>query len=425
MMSSAHKIESPWLGKALNLVTQVQPGEAVTALLLTLNLFLLLAAYYIIRPVRDTLILIDGGAEIKSYLGAVLAALFLVLVPAYGALASKVNRIRLINSVSLFFISNLIAFFAVGKAGIRLGIPFFVWVGIFNLMTIAQFWSFSNDVYTPEQGKRLFPMVGIGSSVGAVAGSYVGGLLLSRLGLLPLMLVSAALLGLCLLLTNIIHVREKSRAGPSAQRSQADQPLDREGGFQLVLRNRYLLFIGLVVLMVNWVNTNGEYILAKTLSMQARELAAAAGGGSDLESQVIARFYANYQFGYNLLGAVFQFFLVSRILKHWGVRRALFILPVISLSGYSLLAVAPILPYIKAAKILENSTDYSLQNTVRHALFLPTQSRSQIQSEASHRHLHVARRGHAFRHFSLCWNPTPGVGAGLAGGLHRGLGASP
>ena len=342
-MSSAHKIESPWLGKALNLVTQVQPGEAVTALLLTLNLFLLLAAYYIIRPVRDTLILIDGGAEIKSYLGAVLAALFLVLVPAYGALASKVNRIRLINSVSLFFISNLIAFFAVGKAGIRLGIPFFVWVGIFNLMTIAQFWSFSNDVYTPEQGKRLFPMVGIGSSVGAVAGSYVGGLLLSRLGLLPLMLVSAALLGFCLLLTNIIHVREKSRASTSAQHSQADQPLEREGGFQLVLRNRYLLFIGLVVLMVNWVNTNGEYILAKTLSLQAREVAAVAGGGSDLESQVIAGFYANYQFGYNLLGALFQFFLVSRILKYLGVRRALFILPLISLGGYSLLAVAPIL----------------------------------------------------------------------------------
>ena len=100
-----------------------------------------------------------------------------------------------------------------------------------------------------------------------------------------------------------------------------------------------------------------------------------------MESQVIAEFYANYQFGYNLLGALFQFFLVSRILKHWGVRRALFILPAISLGGYSLLAVAPILPYIKTAKILENSTDYSLQNTVRHALFLPTSREAKYKAK--------------------------------------------
>jgi AAA family ATP:ADP antiporter len=115
-----------WLDRLMSLVTEVQPGEALTALLLTLNGFLLLATYYIIRPVREALILADGGAEIRSYLGAVLAVLFLLIVPGYGAFASKVNRIRLINSISLLFISNLVVFYLLGRVGVRLGIPFFL-----------------------------------------------------------------------------------------------------------------------------------------------------------------------------------------------------------------------------------------------------------------------------------------------------------
>ena len=95
-----------------------------------------------------------------------------------------------------------------------------------------------------------------------------------------------------------------------------------------------------------------------------------AGGLS--EEELIAGFYAGFQFWQNLLGAVIQFFLVSRILKYLGVRTALFILPAISLTGYGLLATAPVLAYIRIVKILENSVDYSLQGTVRRALFLPT-----------------------------------------------------
>jgi ATP:ADP antiporter, AAA family len=360
------------LDRLLGLAADVRAGEAATALLLATNVFLLLTAYYIIRPVREALILaVPGGAEIKSYLGAILAASFLFIVPAYGAFASRVNRVRLINGLLLFFASNLVVFFLLGRAGAPLGVPFFLWVGIFNLMSIAQVWSFANDVYTPEEGQRLFAIVGFGASVGALTGSQIARMLIKPLGLFPMMLVSAGLLVICLIVTNIVHVREKGRAR-EARRHEAEQPLAKEGGFQLVIRQRYLLFIGLLTLVLNYVNTNGEYVLGKTISRMAHDAVAAGAAGGLTEGQFIGGFYASFQFWQNLLGAVMQFFLVSRILKYFGVRAALFIMPVISLCGYTLMAAAPILAYIRIVKILENATDYSLQNTVRRALFLRT-----------------------------------------------------
>jgi len=368
-----------WLDKVLSLAADVQPGEAITALLLAVDGFLLLAAYYTIRPVREALLLpasltLPGGAlirgpEIKAYTGAIFAGLFIFIVPAYSAFAGRVNRIRLMNWVTLFFASNLVIFFLLGQAGVQLGIPFFVWIGIFNLMVMAQFWSFANDVYTPEQGKRLFAIVGFGGSVGAIAGSTLVGAIIKPLGEYVPMLVAGAILAACLVLTNIIHAREKGRAGQAAAaHKQAEQPLSGEGGFRLVLSDRYLLLIALVTLMAQFVNTNGNYILGRAVAEAARQ---GAGGGLS-QGQIVGSIYANVDLWQNLLAVFIQFFLVSRIFKHLGVGRALFILPVIALFGYGMLVALPVLSLIRLAKILENATDYSLQNTARRALFLPT-----------------------------------------------------
>lgn len=166
----------------LGLAAEVRAGEATTATLLSFAGFLTLASYYTIRPLRSALLLpvnvtLPGGAvltgpAITSYSGAVLAALFLFIVPAYGALASRVNRIRLINVVTAFFAFNLVLFSLFGRSipAAALGILVFLWVGTFNLMVQAQLWSFANDVYTPEQGKRLFAIVGFGATLGGVAG---------------------------------------------------------------------------------------------------------------------------------------------------------------------------------------------------------------------------------------------------------------
>src|SRR5262249_43922812 len=114
----------------------------------------------------------------------------------------------LINGVTLFFIACLIAFFALHAAGVAIGVAFFIWVGIFNLMVIAQVWAFANDVYTVEQGKRLFGIVGIGASLGAIAGSFAPGQLVQTWGPYPFRLGAAALLAVCMLLTWLVHRHE-------------------------------------------------------------------------------------------------------------------------------------------------------------------------------------------------------------------------
>src|SRR4051812_3718343 len=148
------------LDRLLRPFADVRDGEGVTATLLALNVFLLLATYYCIRPVREALILSStGGPELKSYLAAGQAVLLLALVPAYGALADRLPRRRLLNTVTAFFIVCLVAFYALMRTSAPIAAVFFLWVGIFNLMIVAQFWSFANDLYTKEQGERLFALV--------------------------------------------------------------------------------------------------------------------------------------------------------------------------------------------------------------------------------------------------------------------------
>jgi AAA family ATP:ADP antiporter len=372
------------LDRLLGLAADVRGGEGVTVLLLALNGFLLLAAYYAIRPVRSALLLkedllLPGGAllkgeEITSYLGAVLAALFLVIVPLYGALAGRMTRIYLINSVTTFFIVTLMAFYVVASSGVypvAVGILFYVWIGVFSLMVIAQFWSFANDLYTPEEGKRLFAIIGFGGSAGAVIGAFMTSRLANRLQPVDMMIIAAITLAAYLLLTNVIHARDRrTRAGTKSRDRAPEQSIGGRGGFQLVLSNPYLLAIGLLTLTAQLVNTNGNYILNGTV----REMADAAvrAGGGQTQAQIILGTMAGVDFWQNMLSMGIQFFLVSRIFKYLGVGGALFVLPVIALGSYGLFAFAPVLSMIRIAKITENATDYSLQNTVRRALFLPT-----------------------------------------------------
>jgi ATP:ADP antiporter, AAA family len=359
------------LDRILGLFTDVRAGEAVTALLLMLNVFLLLAAYYLLKTIREPLILATkSGAEVKSYAAAATAGLLILLVPIYSAAASRLSRVRLINGVTLFFIACLMTFFVLSQAGVPVGVPFFIWVGIFSLMIIAQLWAFANDVYTVEQGKRLFAIVGLGASLGAIAGAFATGELVKDYSPPMFMLAAAVLLCVCLLLTNIVSVRELRHRGARSKTPQAI--VGRRNGFTLVLTNRYLLLIACLMLLYNLVNTTGEYILGKTVvTLYERAHGAASVGGAD-EGVVIGEFYGNFFTVVNVLSAIIQGFLVSRVIKYFGVRVALMVLPVVALIGYSGMAFFPVLSFIRTAKLAENSIDYSLQNTTRNALYLPT-----------------------------------------------------
>src|SRR5262245_60885094 len=116
--------------RLLSPIAEVHPGEGLRTVLLAIVLFLVLAAYYMLKTVRESLILTEGGAAVKAYSSAGQALLLLALVPAFGAFASRVNRIQLVRWVTLFFVSNVGLFFAAGKFGFHIGVPYFLWVGI-------------------------------------------------------------------------------------------------------------------------------------------------------------------------------------------------------------------------------------------------------------------------------------------------------
>jgi AAA family ATP:ADP antiporter len=341
--------------------------------MLAVNIFLILTAYYMLKPVREALILSGaGGAEIKSYVAAGQALLLLGAVPLYAKLASRYARRALINRVTWFFAVCLVAFYALALAGAPIAIVFYLWVGIFNLMVPAQFWAFANDIYTPEVGKRLFVIIAFGASAGAVFGSYITSLLIEPLGIYQMLLASGGVLLLSLILTNLVDSRDRSAQETQNAQVKPDEPLGKAGAFQLVVSNRYLFLIALLMLLLNWVNTTGEYILGRTVKEAAEAMLAANPNTGVDEATFIGGFYADFFTIVNIVGLLLQLFIVSRVLKYLGVRVAIFMLPLIALGGYVVAAFFPVLALLRWVKTAENATDYSLQNTVRQVLFLPT-----------------------------------------------------
>ncbi len=361
------------IDRVLNLFTEVRPGEATTALLLALNVFLILMAYYVLKPVREALILGEGSAELKSYLSAGQVAVLAFVVPIYGRLVARYPRMRLINVVTIFFAACPVVFYVLAKFGAPLAVVFFVWIGIFSLMIIAQFWSFANDVYTKDEGERLFVIVGFGASLGAVAGARIADRLIDQIGIYELMLLGTAILAGQLWLANRINAREAGRARAAAPRETPVRTSGASGGhsFALVFRTRYLLLIALMLMLVNWVNTTGEYILGSIVKDTAVRLVAEGHSGGLTEQQLIGDFYSKYFTAVNVLGLLLQLFVVSRVVKYLGMAWAVMILPIISLGAYNVLVFLPTLWAVLTAKVAENSTDYSLNNTVRNMLFLP------------------------------------------------------
>jgi AAA family ATP:ADP antiporter len=417
------------LDRFLRLFTDVRAGESGTALLLSTNVFLLLTCYSILKPVREALILGDFSAEIKSYTAAGQVLLLAIVVPLYGKLADGVSRRRLINIVTAIFTVCLLGFYGLAQTEVRIGIIYFIWLGIFSVMLVAQFWSFANDIYSRDEGERLFSLVAFGASFGAVVGAFIASMLIAPFGVNQMLLVAAVLLVAQVGITNYVDRREGTSGcgnpdgdegsrsvgatGPiraeevdartaeldeaeadttsgaaaaetdSAQGADAELPVSDDktaadapikgtsGAFGLVLRIRYLLAIGIMILLLNLVNTTGGYILDRVVENTADAAVAEGAAGGLTVEDFIGDFYARFQLVVNIAGLLVQLFLVSRIVKYIGVRFAIMILPLIALGGYALIAFYPVLSYIRWAKTAENSTDYSLNNTVRNMLFLP------------------------------------------------------
>ncbi|HEX4335475.1 MAG TPA: Npt1/Npt2 family nucleotide transporter [Polyangiaceae bacterium] len=362
--------------------TRVDSGEGFTALVLTLNIFVLMTAYSAIKPVREGLILsMRSGAEYKAYMGAGIATALLFAVPAYARVADRYPRNRLVAGVTLFFASNLVLFriaSAVPALRPQLGLVFFLWLGVFNLMVIAQFWAFANDLYREEQGKRLFPLIGVGQTLGAAAGSGIAVLLLEWLGVYQMLLVSAGLLVVSAGLTQLAHGHELKRRsvpppGPPAEQSGADAPaVAPSGAFQMVWRSEYLRAIAVFSVLFTFVNSNGEYMLGRLMKEAATAAVARGAITPDAVKEYVGEAYSRFYLFTNIATVVLQAFLVSRFVRRFGIRFAFLALPIIPFIDAVGVGLAPVLGILFVGKVFENSLDYSLNNTLRNMLWLPT-----------------------------------------------------
>ena len=382
----------------------IRPGEGVAVVMLLLNIMLLLAAYYLLKTVREPWIIASGGAAQKSYASAYQAAVLIGFVPAYGWFAKRVGRLQLVVGVTLFF-AVCTELFAFGRGAdiAGLGVVFYVWVGIFSVAMIAQFWSFANDVYRRADGERLFPIIAIGMTAGAPLGSILAKQLF-EVGVSPVVMLHITAAALIAHLTIYLFVNARLESSSRDGGSPGQEKLTGPNGFALVWRNRYITLIAGLLILLNLVNTTGEYILSDAVTTgtvaelaQARQLdlaatrmacegdlvgAAEALGGADAGPRAaelkkacgkqIGAFYGSFFTVVNIFGVLLQAFLASRLVKWFGIAGVLLALPIVSLGAYSLVGVGVGLAVLRWAKTAENTTDYSIMNTAKAMLWLPT-----------------------------------------------------
>ncbi len=377
----------------------VRPREGVTCLILVSNIFLILAAYYLIKPVREGWLAITDiegftKLEIKAYSAFAQSLLLIAILPLYARLAARWTRRKLILRVGGVFALVLLGFW-LSQPGLLLGglkfvgIFFYLFVGIFSVTLVAQFWAFCSDIYGPERGARLFPVIAIGAALGSTLGSWIGEKLVRLPAIDAFDLILIALVPLATGLALAAWTDRRGTYGdPSPWTTERwEQPAapENDGPYALILRHRYLTMTAIMIMVFTWVVTSGDNILfgivQERISEDLATLAADPQTFSMALNEATTRFYSDLYFWINLLTLLLQAFVVSRILSAGGMQAMLFTTPFISLAAYASMAFVPILGLIKIMKVAENSSSYSIHNTARHMLWLPTSKEMLYQAK--------------------------------------------
>jgi AAA family ATP:ADP antiporter len=367
--------------RAVFLGVELKPGEMLGVLAMFASLFLILFTAYLLKPAREMLILTDGTAEIRSYAVALQALLLLFFIPIYSKFSRKFDSYRYMQVVTAICIATMVAFALAGMAGLSISVPFFVWQGAYSVLIIAQFWAFASELYSREAGERLFVIVALGASLGAWLGSAASRILVDHFDAFGLILCAAGTL-----LLSSLPAKRATLSVPQDSRGQdasTDEVQESSvfAGFKMVFSRRYLMLLGAFVIMLNLVNTTGEFLLASILETLYEEGMAAGEIAVD-KGTYIGRFYGSFYFAVNLCGVLIQFFVVSRLIRFAGFSLAFALTPLVVFLGYASFALLPLMGMFRYFKVMDNSMDYSLQNTVRQMLWLPLSRQEKYEARA-------------------------------------------
>jgi AAA family ATP:ADP antiporter len=359
----------PALGRLLRRAVDVREHETAALVASCAYFFFVLSAYYVIRPVRDEMG-VAGGVDNLAWLFTGTLVGMLLVHPLFTALVARFPRRRFVPLIYRFFILNLVAFFLVFRGAdagqaVWVGRMFFVWTSVFNLFVVSVFWSFMTDLYRPAQSQRLFGLVAVGGTLGAILGSTITSALVPLLGPVNLLLVSALLLEIAARAARALDGQEASLAQGARLEASATAGGDDQvigggvlDGIRHVIRSPYLLGIAALMLL---------FTIASTfLYFQQAAIVARVFEGNP---QARTRFFAGLDLAVNVLTLATQVFVTGRMLRWLGVAVSLAFLPLMTLIGFGLLGLAPALTVLVVFQVLRRAGNFAIQRPAREVLY--------------------------------------------------------
>ena len=342
-------------------IRSIRPGEGKALCWSFAYFFCLLAGYYVLRPLRDEMG-VAGGVRNLQWLFTATFLVMLAAVPIYGARVARLPRRRLIPVVYHFFAANLALFwllltFEVEK--LIVARVFFVWISVFMLFAVSVFWSFMADLFTSEQGKRLFAFIAAGGTAGSLAGPALTIGLAELLGPANLLIVAALFLEIAVLCVWRLEFAASGFESGISGKNPKQEALGGNwlAGIVLLLRSPYLAGIALWVSLLS--------VAATFLYFQQASIVAAA---SD-DPAVRTRMFASVDLAVGTLTLIVQCFATGKLIARFGIGAALAFLPFVFAAGFAVLAAAPMLAVVIGFQALQRSASFAISNPAREVLF--------------------------------------------------------
>lgn len=349
---------------------RIHSGEWHAVVLSFVYFFCVLTAYYVMRPVREQLSAAVGSSQLPWFYAATFIAT-LALAPAFGALVSRYPRRVVVPTVYLFFIGCLVAFIPLfthqGLLSPRaLGMAFFVWVSVFNLFVVSVFWSFMSDIWSEEQSRRLFPIIAIAGTAGAVTGPALTRTMVDVIGVAPLLAVSASLLGVAVvcavLLGQWARVHGARRHDVLHEAAIGGGMLD---GLKQIFNTPFMRSMAMLLLLADGIGTV-NYALVADYS-----------GTTFTDAVARTRFAANVDLATNILTVLLQALVTRWLLPRRGPGVMIVLWAVVSMLALSLVIFsrdphAPLIgafPAVAIALIVSRGLAYGMAEPARHSLF--------------------------------------------------------
>jgi ATP:ADP antiporter, AAA family len=343
--------------------TQILPHERRAVLLAFACNFLVLASYYILRPVRDTVATVFGADQLQllftgTFIGTLIAA------PIYAWLSARVRLNRLLPGVFWFWLVNVLLFqvlFKIAPENLWIGGAYYVWFSVINLFMISVFWTLMSDLFSASQATRLFALIAAGGSIGAIAGPLVVRLGVHALGLDGMLFIAAAGFMAVIVVVHLL-MREKERlrrAGEGGQATTLDHDLAGGAldGFRELLRSAYSRHQAAFILLMTWVNTVAYFLQTDVISQAFSGVAARAVAIADISLVV------------NVLAAIILLFGLGRYVHRFGVTAGLILNPIIMVIAFVALALSPTLLMIQALQVIRQVSQYAIARPSREICF--------------------------------------------------------